>query len=183
MRPLHFTVQVSYCRGRINQTRCFNRICACTESWVLNENVKERAFESPEVAAVFAAYPQRIRSKLMFLRELIFDTAAAIKEVGTLEETLKWGEPSYLTAETKSGSTIRIHWKQSLGERYGMYFICTTNLVDTFKMMYPTDFTYDGNRSILFDLDDEIQVDKLRHCIELALTYHRDKRSAKNQGE
>ena len=37
----------------------------------------------------------------MFLRQLIFETAAATEVVGELEETLKWGEPSYLTPKTK----------------------------------------------------------------------------------
>ena len=44
----------------------------------------------------------------MKLRQLIFDVAAKTKDVGQLEETLKWGEPAYLTSESKSGSLIRI---------------------------------------------------------------------------
>jgi hypothetical protein len=141
----------------------------------LEEPVRQTAFQKPEVAAVFLAYPEKIREKLLFLRDLIFDVASAVESVGELEETLKWGEPSYRTVKPKTGSTIRIHWKKSLGERYGMYFICTTTLVDTFKEMYPTEFTYEGKRAILFDLNDEIPKDKLRHCIELALTYHLNK--------
>ena len=66
-----------------------------------------------EVAAVFNSYPPKIKSKLMFLRQLIFDTAASIEGIGEIEETLKWGEPGYLTPESKSGSTIRIAWKES----------------------------------------------------------------------
>jgi hypothetical protein len=62
----------------------------------------------PAVAAVFGAYPKPLKAKLLALRRLIFETAAATKGVGTLQETLKWGQPSYLTTETKSGSTIRI---------------------------------------------------------------------------
>jgi hypothetical protein len=65
-------------------------------------------FSEPAVDAVFKAYPAPIRSKLLALRRLIFDTAKATRGVGALEETLKWGQPSYLTTETKSGSTIRI---------------------------------------------------------------------------
>jgi hypothetical protein len=69
--------------------------------------------KNPEVAAVFNSYPQNIRTKLMFLRQLILETAASTEGVGELEETLKWGEPSYLTSKTKSGSTIRIDRKKS----------------------------------------------------------------------
>jgi hypothetical protein len=43
----------------------------------VSKNIK-----NPEVAAVFKSYPQKIRAKLMFLRQLIFDTAAATKGVG-----------------------------------------------------------------------------------------------------
>ena len=65
--------------------------------------------QSPKaVAKVFENYPKAVRSKLLFLRQLIFETAERTQGVGELEETLKWNQPSYLTPETKSGSTIRI---------------------------------------------------------------------------
>jgi len=136
-------------------------------------------FKNPEVAAVFAAYPQKIRTKLMFLRKLIFDTAAKTEGVGELEETLKWGEPSYLTAKSKTGSTIRINWKESLGGQYAIYFTCTSLLVPTFRKMYPTEFKYEKNRAIVFNINEEIPIEKLRHCIKLALTYHRIKNKLK----
>ena len=141
--------------------------------------MRQKKFENPDVAAVFDRYPEQIRKKLMFLRQLIFDTASAIEGVGEMEETLKWGEPSYLTPKTKSGSTIRINWKESLGEQYAIYFKCTSTLVPTFKEKYPTEFTYGGNRSILFNLDEEIPVEELRDCISLALTYHLNKKKRK----
>ena len=34
------------------------------------------------------------------------------------------------------------------------------------------ELTYGGNRSILFDANDEIDEETLSHCISLALTYH-----------
>lgn len=116
----------------------------------------------------------------MFLRKLIFDTAANTDEVGELEETLKWGGPSYLTPETKSGSTVRINWKEDLGDSYAIYFKCTSLLVPTFKELYPTTFEYDGNRAIIFQLQEKVPVKELAHCIKLALTYHRVKKKMKN---
>jgi hypothetical protein len=62
---------------------------------------------NPAVDAVFSSYPKPIKTRLLALRRLILDTARNTKGVGALEETLKWGQPSYLTPETKSGSTIR----------------------------------------------------------------------------
>ncbi|MGI9301999.1 MAG: DUF1801 domain-containing protein [Gammaproteobacteria bacterium] len=131
---------------------------------------------SPEVAAVFASYPAKINKKLLFLRQLIFDTASRTNGVGELEETLGWGQPSYLTAKTKSGSTIRIDQVKSRGGRYAMYFNCHTTLVDSFREMYGDAFRFEGNRSIVFGESDEIAVEELRHCIALALTYHLGKR-------
>jgi hypothetical protein len=34
---------------------------------------------------------------------MIFDVARQTKGVGKLQETLKWGEPAYVTAESGSG--------------------------------------------------------------------------------
>ena len=135
-----------------------------------------KKIKNPEVAAVFNSYPQKIKTKLMFLRQLILDTATSIKGVGEIEETLKWGEPSYLTAKTKSGSTIRIDWKNSQEEQYAMYFKCTANIVTAFKERYPRKFRFGGNRSIIFNIDDEIPVKELKSCIALALTYHLNKK-------
>ena len=129
-----------------------------------------------KVEAVFKTYPQNIKSKLMFLRQLIFDTAASIEGVREIEETLKWGELSYLTPESKSGSTIRITWKESQKEHYSMFFKCTANLVPAFKEKFPQQFKFGGNRSIDFNLNDDVPVKELKRCIALALTYHRNKK-------
>jgi len=76
------------------------------------------------VNAVFSAYPNPVTAKLLALRRLIFDTAKATKGVGALEEALKWGQPSYLTAESKSGSTIRIDQVKAEAGGYTVYFHC-----------------------------------------------------------
>ena len=129
-----------------------------------------------EVAAVFNSYPEEMKSKLMFLRQLIFDTAASFEEIREIEETLKWGEPSYLTPSSKSGSTIRIAWKESKKEQYSIFFKCTANLVPAFKEKFPQKFKFGGNRSIDFNLYDDVPVKELKQCIALALTYHRNKK-------
>jgi hypothetical protein len=142
-----------------------------------NPAKKTRAgFPDPAVDAVFSAYPKPLKTKLLALRRLIFDTARTTEGVGTLQETLKWGQPSYLTPETKSGSTIRIDRVKSDANRYAVYFHCQTDLVETFRELYPTELQYGGNRSILLDTQDDIPEPALRHCVALALTYHLNKR-------
>ena len=133
-------------------------------------------FSDPAVEAVFSAYPRSLRAKLLALRRLIFEAAASSKGVGELRETLKWGQPSYLTPETKSGSTIRIDRVKSSANQYALFFHCQTDLVETFRELYPKEFSYGGNRSILLDADEKIAEPALRHCLALALTYHLNKR-------
>ncbi len=139
--------------------------------------MKNRPFDNADVAAVFASYPVDVHKRLIQLRQLIFDTAAATVGVGPLEEVLRWGEPSYLTTQSKSGSIIRIHWKPSDGAHYRMYFHCQTNLVATFRELYPTELRYDGKRSIVLARRAGVPVDVLCHCIALALTYHANRKA------
>jgi hypothetical protein len=126
--------------------------------------------------AVFSAYPSPVKSRLLALRRLIFDTAKTTAEVGTLQEALKWGQPSYLTTESKSGSTIRIDQVKAEAGQYAVYFHCQTDLVETFRELYP-ELRYGGNRSILLDAGEKLPEKALRHCVALALTYHLRKRA------
>lgn len=134
-----------------------------------------RPFDNPLVAQVFEAYPPVMRRRLLALRELIFQTAASTNGVGDIEETLKWGEPAYVTTQSKSGSTIRIDWKKATPSQYTMYLHCQTNLIETFRTLFPGEFKFEGNRAIVFEASDEVPEDALAFCIAAALTYHRRK--------
>ena len=136
-----------------------------------------KPIKNPTVAKIFEAYPPAVRSKLMALRTLIYETAASTDGVGEIEETLKWGEPAYVTTASKTGSTLRIDWKPSTPTKYFMYFICTTNLVETFKTMFPNDFNFEGNRALVFEEGKDVPMDALAVCVAAALTYRRDKQS------
>jgi hypothetical protein len=121
------------------------------------------------VAKKFASYPEHIQSKLHYLRQLILETAEEDEDIGEIEETLKWNEPSYLT---KGGSTVRFDWKPKTPDQYAIYFNCKTTLIETFKEIYLDDFVYEGNRAIIFQLGDEIPQNALKHCIALSFKYH-----------
>src|SRR5271167_2188272 len=116
----------------------------------------------PAVDAVFRAYPKPLKARLLALRRLIFDTAKTTRGVGALQETLKWGQPSYLTPKTKSGSTIRIDRVKSSAHQYAVYFHCQTDLVATFRELYPKQLSYGGNRSIILSAKDDIPESALR---------------------
>ncbi|WP_298280610.1 DUF1801 domain-containing protein [uncultured Bradyrhizobium sp.] len=138
-----------------------------------------KAARPPQAKAadsLFDGYPAPVKAKLLALRRLIFEAAKTTKGVGALEETLKWGQPSYLTAETGSGSTIRIDQVKPAADQVAVYFHCQTNLVETFRELYP-ELSYSGNRAILLDVAGKLPEVELRHCVALALTYHLNKKA------
>ncbi len=128
----------------------------------------------PAVAAVFDGHPKPLQAKLLALRKLILDTARRTEGVGAIEEALKWGQASYLTSESKSGSTVRID-RVKAADQIAVYFHCQTNLVETFRELYP-ELKFSGNRAILLEADKKLPEAELRHCVALALTYHLGKR-------
>ncbi len=127
---------------------------------------------NPQVETKFSNYPPNIKAKLLNLRRIILETAEGIDSIQELEETLKWGEPSYLV---KKGSTVRMDWKEKTPNQYAIYFKCTSKLVSTFKVVYGDTFNYEKNRAIVFKLDEEVPEEILSHCVALALTYHQVK--------
>lgn len=107
---------------------------------------------------------------------MIFETAARTDGVGEIEEALRWGQPSYLTPATGSGSTVRIGPVKGAEDRFALYVTCQTTLVSTFRSTYPDLFVYSGDRAIEFRAGDRLRREELGHCIALALRYHLDKK-------
>lgn len=116
----------------------------------------------------FETYPANIKQKLLVLRETILLIADELS-LTDLQETLKWGEPSYLT---KRGSTIRFDWKEKYPQQFCIYFNCKTPLVDTFKELYSDRLKFEGNRAIVIDINESMAWPELKHCIALSLRYH-----------
>lgn len=122
---------------------------------------------------LFERWDSPTRSALLSLRTLILKTAAETAGVGTITETLKWGQPAYLTSETGSGSTIRLAPTRTGSDHdYAMFFICHTDLVDRFQVLFGDTFTYEGGRALLFRTGDEHPEQELRACVAMALTHH-----------
>ncbi len=127
----------------------------------------------PGVAQVFAGYPPAIAPAMWALRELILRTAAVTPGVGPLEETLKWGEPAYLTTQSKSGSTIRLRYQPKHPTQYALMFNCQTTLLETFRTLFPGELRLEGQRAIVFDAAQPFPTQTVAFCIAAALTYHR----------
>lgn len=126
----------------------------------------------PRFNDVFANYPNNVRDKMHYLRELVIETAEETEGIDTMELTLKWGEPSFVT---KNGSTLRMDWKEKTPNQYAMYFKCTSRLVETFKLVFNQKFEYEGKRAIVFQMNQKIPVMELKECIRAALRYHKVK--------
>lgn len=118
----------------------------------------------------FESYPNKVNVQMLALRQLVFDVAQELS-LGEVDETLKWGEPSY---SVKGASPLRMDWKAKTNQ-LAVYFVCTTKLVDTFRELYSDTLNFKGNRAIVFQLDEEIPITELKHCIALALRYHKIK--------
>lgn len=128
--------------------------------------------KSEEVSRLLKSYPPEATEKLKQLRQLIIDTARETEGVDQLLETTKWGEASYIT---RTGSTIRMDWKQKTPDKYYLYFICTTGLVSTFRFIFGEELMFEGNRAVVLDLKRPVPSPALRRCIALALIYHKVK--------
>ncbi|HDZ32259.1 MAG TPA: DUF1801 domain-containing protein [Pseudoalteromonas sp.] len=120
------------------------------------------------VENIFNNYPELIKSKLIKLRELIYIVAQE-QNLGAVEESLKWGEPSYSVI---NGSPIRIGFK---GSSCYLFFHCQSKLVSTFRELYSHNLTFEGNRAIVLNSEKPLPEHPLKACIKLALTYHKVK--------
>ncbi len=119
----------------------------------------------------FQQYPENVKVILLLIRQWILDIIEQ-ERLGELEETLKWGQPSYLV---KNGSTIRMDWSPKDPDEVHIFFICNTKLVDTFRELYSDTFIFQGNRAIVLPLDKSLPMNKLKRCMTMALTYHKIK--------
>lgn len=120
-----------------------------------------------EVKEKYDSYPEHIRPLILQLRELVFSVAEDLN-LGEIEETLKWGEPSY---QVKNGSPVRVDWKPKSPNQYFLFFHCQTKLVDTFRELYSESLEFEGNRAIVLYLDKYLPKQIIRHCLELAMRY------------
>ncbi|EHR6782868.1 DUF1801 domain-containing protein [Vibrio parahaemolyticus] len=119
----------------------------------------------------FDEYPDNARVRLEELRNLVFQVASEL-ELGEVDETLKWGEPSY---SVKTGSPLRMDWKLKSPNSCYLFFNCQTKLIDTFRELYSDELVFQGNRAIVLSLTKPLPETVIKSCLELALTYHQRK--------
>jgi hypothetical protein len=134
-----------------------------------------------DVQTAFDRFEPTVRDTLRRCRALVFSVAAECDAVGLVSETLKWGQPAYLTETTRAGSTLRLGQYENAGVTAdtncaALYVHCATDLIEQFRQFYPDCFIYQGKRALVINGDIDPVIDELRHCIALALTYRLRKR-------
>ena len=134
--------------------------------------------DNPDVLALLDSYPEEIREALLHLRGLIQQTAARNGNIGDLQETLKWGQPSYLTVRPRTGTTLRIDRDKSDAGDIALYVNCQSTLVSEWRGLFPQ-FTYGGDRSVHLELGAPLPEAELNQMITMALTYHAKKKRSK----
>ena len=123
-----------------------------------------------ETAAAYAVPDTGTRAGLIALRRLILAEAATLPEIGRLQEALRWGQPAFLTPDTKAGSSLRIGTHKAA--RFALFVHCQTTLIAEYREQFDGLDRLDGNRAILFDQAKEIDPTRHGWLIRRALTYH-----------
>lgn len=141
----------------------------------MSRSVDLPAIPAP-IAAVTATWPPLAQSKFAKLRQIILTAAAEVPTTGSLSETLKWGEPAWLTEATKSGTTLRAAWKPAYSDEIGLFVNCRTSVAETMRQLYPDAFRFDGTRGLWMGLNDPMPEQAVDHLARLTQNYHRARR-------
>lgn len=128
-------------------------------------------FNNADVKSAYESFPENSRRELLVIRDLIFQIASKDEAIGPLEECLKWGQPSYLTSQSKSGTAIRLACTKS--GKAALFVHCQTSLISEFKAIFNDQFEYEGNRALIIPELTKENLTALSLFIGRALTYHR----------
>ncbi len=120
-------------------------------------------------------HPHHLKSRLAEVRNLILTLAKMTNDVGEIEESLKWGQKSFVpkpkNGRPKSGTPIRIDGDEATNT-YSLYVPCSTHIISDFREIHPDIFAYHGNREIRLSLDAPLPKVELGLFITAALTYY-----------
>lgn len=124
------------------------------------------------VLKCISQWPEPARRSFSTIRHIVLDVASRTG-VGTLEETLKWGQPSWLPRKKGVGATLRCNWSAKRPDHISLFVHCGSRIIEMIQPLYPTSFQYEGQRGLHMVLDDPLPIDAIDHCVALTLTYHR----------
>lgn len=134
------------------------------------------------VAEAFAQVPRSAKARLLGIRRLIFELSEEMETVGPITETLRWGEPAYLTQATKSGTTIRLGRSRSAPKDAAIFFNCQTSLAEEFRMQFADVFRFEKNRAVIIPHERALPEKAVKFCLCRALNYHLGERRKQRAG-
>ncbi len=127
---------------------------------------------SDEVVDALARYRPEVQEALLALRAQIYEVAAE-EGRGPVEERLTWGSPTY---SVTSGTSIRLGREKRTDGDFAMFFKCQTSMVPALRLRFGDALRFEGNRAVVFRLDEPFPSTAVREVVELALTYQDWKR-------
>ncbi|WP_300031186.1 hypothetical protein [uncultured Roseobacter sp.] len=119
-----------------------------------------------------SGWPAPARRAFEDIRTTVLDAASEVPDLRVVE-TLKWGEPSWLPENRRTGSTLRAAWKPALPDQISLFVNCNSAISATILEIYPTAFVYGRNRALRMPLSAPLPTEAIAHCAVLTLTWHR----------
>jgi hypothetical protein len=120
------------------------------------------------VADAFTAFPPQVRLRMLLLRTQIY-LAADESQTAPVAESLKWGQPSYLTS---TGTPIRLGWKADRPDTCQALVHCQTDLISQWRMIFRDAFTYEGTRAVNIPVTEDISLLAFQKMAQMAHLYH-----------
>lgn len=117
--------------------------------------------------------------RAMWACRTMFHIVAQQADIGRLDETLKWQQPSWRPVKPRTGSTLRMSWSAQNPDQLALFVDCKTTLGARMRDLYPDLPDNDGRRRIAFDLRAPFPEQAVSHLAQMTFTYHLS-RSAKS---
>ncbi|WP_025899547.1 hypothetical protein [Sneathiella glossodoripedis] len=127
---------------------------------------------SNKIQELFQRYPDHARIALLHVRDIIYDLSTQSDAIGKIEENIKWGEASFATINPKSGTPIRLAYREP-SDKCAILVHCGTTLVDDFKQTCPPGIEFEKNRALLFNPKNPPEDTVLKSFLFSALTYYK----------
>lgn len=118
------------------------------------------------ILELYGQYSELQKAKLSELYELIMTSGEE-----ELNQSLKWNQLSFAA---KNGTPVRIDRYSE--EEVALFVHCQTTLVEQWRGLFGDRLTFSGNRAILFSVHEELPVEELKVCLQMAFNYRKGKK-------
>ena len=125
----------------------------------------------PSFDAAVQTWPAAAQVTFSEIRKILREVAA--QEGIALQETTKWGEPSWLPRKRGIGSTLRAGWREKSPDSLSLFVNCQTDLVEQVTRVHHSAFSAIGSRELVIQLSAPLPRAAIAFCAVATLTYHR----------